>query len=85
MTFLKIYKDDNCIAEVCGIIAITENNIIISICSEDKINAIKLIHNIEGGVFCPNRIMVPIECVNYIHENSQYNKESIVLTNDRKT
>ena len=85
MKHLKIYKDDTCIAEVCGIIEITNTNIVISVCSEDKIKAMKLIHSIDGGVFCLNHIIVPIGCVNYIQENSQYNKESIVLTNDRKT
>lgn len=80
MTFLNIYQGNNCLAEVCGTVDITEKHITISVCSEDRINAMKLVHSIDGAMFYPDHIVVPIGCVNYMSENSQYDKESIRLT-----
>lgn len=80
MTFLNIYQGDKCLAEVCGLVDITEKHVTISISAEDRLNAMKLVHSIDGAMFYQNQIVIPIECVNYMNESSQLNKESIRLT-----
>lgn len=80
MTFLKIYQGDNCLAEVCGVIDISEKQVTISISAEDHLNAMKLVHSIDGAMFYTDHIVVPIGCVNYMCESSQYDKELICLT-----
>lgn len=79
MTFLNICQGNNCLAEVCGNVDISEKHITVSICTEDRITAMKLVHSIDGADFYPDRILIPIGCVNYMSENSQYDKESIHL------
>ena len=80
MTFLNIYQGDKCLAEVCGLVDITEKYVTISISAEDRLNAMKLVHCIDGAMFYPNQIVVPIGCINYMNESSQLDKESIRLT-----
>lgn len=80
MTFLNICQGDNCLAEVCGFVDITEKHVTISISAEDRLNAMKLVHGIDGAMFYQNQIVIPIECVNYMNESSQFNKELICLT-----
>lgn len=79
MTFLSIYQGNNPLAEVCGIIDITETHVTVSISDEDRITAMKLVHKIDGAMFYPDQIVIPIECVNYMSESSKYDKLSINL------
>lgn len=77
MTFLNICQGNNCLAEVCGNIDISEKHVTVSICAEDRIIAMKLVHSIDGAVFYPERIVIPIGCISYMSESSLYDKESI--------